>query len=146
LPLFADGLKKIRANLLRIGAGETRPPLIRIGYFSPEQLAELNQLRLKNNLPQLNGEIVFRGTHLHQSRCVRDGYTLDEILEQIQAAVTVESTVHYTVKLTALRSRQQRTDRKGALVVDEAVFECTVRHPRAELFSVIPRGDGKKVP
>jgi len=29
-------------------------------------------------------------------------------------------------------------------VLDRAIFECTQRKPRAELFSVIPKGDTRK--
>jgi hypothetical protein len=145
LPLFADGLKRIRRNLQLIQAGEVRPPLEKIGYFTPEQLEALNAMRRDKNFEPLNGEVVFRGKHLHDSRCVENGYTIDEILEQIQAAFTADATVHYTVKLTALRSRLRRSDRDGIMVIDEAVFECTGKYPRAELFSIIPRGDGRKI-
>ena len=31
----------------------------------------------------------------------------------------------------------------GNLVHDEAVFECTGRYPYADLYSVIPKGDGR---
>ena len=144
MPLFADGLKKIRANLRRIHAGDIKPPLVKIGRFTTDQLAMLNQLRHEKNFSALNGDSVFRGKHLYNSRCTEDGYSIEEVLEQITSAIGGTATVHYTAKFTALRSAQRRTDRSGVAVVDEAVFECTSRYPSAELLSVIPRGDGKK--
>ena len=44
-------------------------------------------------------------------------------------------------KMTILQNRSARADRYGNLVKDLAVLECTSRHPRPELFSVIPKGD-----
>jgi len=44
-----------------------------------------------------------------------------------------------------LRNPDQRMDHNGIFVNDEAVFECSGRHPYAELYSVIPEGDGLKM-
>jgi hypothetical protein len=35
-------------------------------------------------------------------------------------------------------------DHNGILVNDEAVFECSGRQPFADLYSVVPVGDGLK--
>lgn len=45
-----------------------------------------------------------------------------------------------------MRNLNKRKDYNGKLVNDEAVFECTARYPYAELYSVIPKGDGRPKP
>jgi hypothetical protein len=145
LPLFADGARKIRQNLQRASRGE-RPGLVGIGYLTEEQLTLLNLERARIGFPALKGQVIFRGTHVYESRCVRDGYTVEEVIFQIQEAFSLEATVHYTGGPTSLRSVKTRQGQGGTLIRDEVVFECTSKYPKAELFSVIPRGDGKKSP
>ncbi|TAM49722.1 MAG: hypothetical protein EPN57_25020 [Paraburkholderia sp.] len=43
--------------------------------------------------------------------------------------------------MTTVQSTVLRDDGYGAMVRDEAVLELYARKPRAELFSVIPKGD-----
>jgi hypothetical protein len=43
--------------------------------------------------------------------------------------------------MSAIKNPTERADRYGNQVRDEAVFECSTKHPRAELFSVVARGD-----
>ena len=45
--------------------------------------------------------------------------------------------------MTALKNPVQRNDGYGNNVNDLGILELTQRKPRAELFSVIPKGDGK---
>jgi len=97
-------------------------------------------------LPTLRPEIVFHGSHLFRSRCVKDGYTIDQVLEQIQSALSDVSQVDFSTSSSVLRNPIKRMDHNGSLVTDEAVFECTSRYPFADLFSVIPTGDGKRGP
>ncbi len=117
---------------------------MRIGYFTQEQLLRINAARASSGFPLLRAEIVFRGLHLYESRYLADAYSIDEILEQIQSAFSVESEIDFAPPSSLLRNPRGRIDRNGILVHDEAVFECTSRHPYAALFSVIPKGDGKK--
>jgi hypothetical protein len=49
-------------------------------------------------------------------------------------------------KMTALDSVARREDGYGNMVRDRAVLELTQRKPRAELYSVIPKGDTNKPP
>jgi hypothetical protein len=141
VPLFADGLKKIRSNLLQIEAGE-RPKLVKIGVFTKTQLQLINERRLEDELLPIEGVILFRGRHLYDSRCAEDGYSIEEVVEQIQSALDKDSVVDCE-RGTALISPKDRIDKAGNVIRDEAVFECTQKHPSPELWSVIPRGDGK---
>ncbi len=143
MPLFADGLKKIRKNLLEAQSGR-RPRLDRIGFFTSDQLATINAARKAKGFSELDPYIVFRGKHLYDSRCAADGYSIDDVLEQIQSAFSEGSEVLFTPPSSIIRNPRKRIDRNGRLVNDEAVFECTGQYPYAELNSVIPRGDGKK--
>lgn len=52
-----------------------------------------------------------------------------------------ESEFMLTSKMTVLRNPMRREDGYGAQVHDEAVLECTSKHPNAIVFSVIPKGD-----
>ena len=45
--------------------------------------------------------------------------------------------------MTSLMASQPRDDGYGKQVRDHAVLELTARKPRVELFSVIPKGDGR---
>lgn len=141
MPLFADGLKKIRNNLLQIEAGE-RPKMVRIGVFTEVQLRLINERRNEDELLPIDPVIVFVGRHLHKGRCQDDGYTIEEVLVQIESAFSEDSVVDCE-RGTALRNDQGRTDKEGHCIKDEAVFECSQKHPSPELWSVIPRGDGK---
>ena len=48
--------------------------------------------------------------------------------------------------MTVMQNRCPRQDRYGNCTIrDLAVFECTARHPRPELYSVIPKGDLQKL-
>ncbi|OAU96701.1 hypothetical protein AO385_0014 [Moraxella catarrhalis] len=49
-------------------------------------------------------------------------------------------------RMTAIQSITPRNDGYGNLVTDRAIFELTAKKPRAELFSVIPKGDNNKPP
>ena len=58
--------------------------------------------------------------------------------------MSATSMVIATHRMTALKNKTARNDRYGNQVCDEAVFELTLRRPKAELFSVIPKGDKSK--
>jgi hypothetical protein len=46
--------------------------------------------------------------------------------------------------MTAMENPSGRPAGYGNIVHDRAIFECTQRKPRAELFSVFPKGDTRK--
>jgi hypothetical protein len=140
MPLCKDFEKLIRSNLEICRAGK-KPPLIVIGSLSDKQLEEINEERKTRNMQPITAEIVFDGRHLHKSRCVADGYTIDDVIEQITHALDEESVFMPHTRMTTIARTTTRKDRLGNEVVDQAVFECTVRHPRPELYSVVPHGD-----
>jgi hypothetical protein len=49
-------------------------------------------------------------------------------------------------KMSGLVSTKERDDGYGNKILDEAVLECSMRFPRPELYSIIPKGDQKKPP
>ena len=131
----------IRSNLEDVAQGR-RAQAVVIGSFTVEQHAEINRVREAARLPLLeNAEIVFLGSHVYRSRVERDGYTIDDVITQITAALATSSKVQLTARMTAMKSTIRRKDGYGNDVLDEAVFELTQRKPRAELYSVIPKGD-----
>lgn len=141
MPLFDNAECLIRANLEEVARGRKAHAVV-IGNFTTEQFTMLNQLKASAQLPQLESpEIVFIGSHVYQSRVKRDGYTIDDVVLQIKHALATSAKVQSTVKMTALKSTAKRKDGYGNEVLDEAVFELTQRKPRAELYSVIPKGD-----
>jgi hypothetical protein len=72
---------------------------------------------------------------------VGDGYTVDDVIDQIAGGVDAAALVLNTSRMTGMENPSPRADRYGNLVRDRVIFECSVRHPRPELFSVIPKGD-----
>lgn len=142
MPLNKDGLERIRYILTQIRDGK-RFKVEVVGYFTPEQLAQINAARAAHKFSALSPEIKFQGKHLYKSRCVDNGYTIDQILDQIQSAFSDASIVNFSPPSSVLRNPNKRLDHAGILVNDEVVFECTGGFPYAYLFSVIPRGDGR---
>lgn len=86
------------------------------------------------------------GRHHYESRVVRDGYNIDDLLKQIESALSDKSRIIMAQRMTAIQSITPRNDSYGNLVTDRAIFELTTKKPRAELFSVIPKGDNNKPP
>jgi hypothetical protein len=140
MTLRAEAAALIRANLEQIEAGH-KARLVVIGALTQEQLADINKHRAAQGLAPVNAEVVFIGKHIYQTRIAKDGYTIEDVIDQISNAMRPDSLVLDTSKMTAMENPDLRADRYGNKVRDRAVFECTVRHPRPELFSVIPKGD-----
>ena len=146
MPLNDDAMDILRASLEMLAQGE-RPLVVTIGVLTAEQHAAINAYRNKHGLPDLvSPEVVFLGRHLYNSRAVKDGYSIDDILDQIESAMSETAIAIATHKMTALRSTTVRSDRYGNQVIDEAVFELTQRRPKPELYSVTPKGDKNKPP
>jgi len=143
MPLFEDALARIRKNLESFRDGK-KAPLISVGTLTPEQLGCINKYRKKHGFPLMADELVFIGSHVYKSRITEDGYTIEEVLVQIEIATKAESTVINSQKMTGLRNPNKRADLRGNQVRDEVVLECSARYPRPEIFSVVPRGDDKK--
>jgi hypothetical protein len=141
MPFSTDALEQIRVQLDTISKG-IKPRLITVGRLSADQLLTINTHRETNGFPPIVAEILFDGRHLYKSRCVDDAYTIDDVIDQLTSAFSDASKV-VLGRSTVLANPNPRTDRYGKTVRDEIVFECTARHPHPELYSVVPRGDGK---
>jgi hypothetical protein len=140
MTLRAEAAALIRVNLEQIAAGH-KASLVEIGTLTQEQLAGINEIRAAQSLTSVNPEVVFIGKHIYQSRIEKDGYTIEDVIDQISNAMHSVSRVLDAKQMTAIENPHPRVDRYGNRVTDRAIFECTARYPRPELFSVIPRGD-----
>jgi len=143
MPLYEDAEDRIRYNLLKIQSGE-KAPITNIGFLTENQFNQLNLLRSNINLHLLEqNEIIFIGKHLFNSR-IKDGYTIDDIIAQIVSALSSNSVVDISTSWSRIDNPVARADGYGNSVNDRGVFEMTAKKPRAELFSVIPKGDDIK--
>lgn len=143
MPLYQGAEEAIRLNLESLRDGQ-RPPIVPIGFLTDVQFEEINRSRKLLDLHLLEqNEILFMGRHLFQSRS-SDGYTIDDMLDQITASLSSVSVVNITHQWSRIDCPTARADRYGNMVFDRGVFEMTARKPRAELFSVIPKGDLRK--
>lgn len=142
MPLDPTQREAIRTNLQRIANGE-KPPLIIIGELTQKQFADINAYRSAEQLPALESAVVvYSGRHHYGSR-IKDGYTIEDMLLQIESALSAHSEVVAGKKMTGVQNKQGRNDGYGHIVKDLVVLELTSRKPRAEALSVIPKGDGK---
>jgi hypothetical protein len=118
--------------------------LIAIGEFTAVQFAHINAGRVALDLHELaQNEIVFIGRHIYDSR-TKDGYTIKDIVTQIASALCAEAVADIERFMSCIQNPTSRADGYGNAVHDRAIFEMTAKKPRAELFSVIPKGDSKK--
>lgn len=144
MPLYQDAKYLLLANLEAIAKGD-RVRTVTIGKLTGPQFEAINAYRASASLPGLeNPEIVFLGKHLYNSRVNGDGYTIDDVMDQIESALAETALAYMNLKMSALQAVVPRADRYGNMVLDRAVLELTQRKPRAELFSVIPKGDANK--
>lgn len=144
MPLYENALDIIHNQLKKLERGE-RPKFQVIGYFTDEQLLAINIFRAKNKLHLLEqNEILYMGRHHYDSRVVRDGYNIDDLVKQIESALAETSRVVVAERMTAMQSTTPRADGYGNSVFDRAIFELSSKKPRAELFSVIPKGDDNR--
>lgn len=140
MPLYPNAHELIRANLEALQR-EEKVPRIAIGVLTKEQLDTINAQRADDDLPLIIAEVFFVGRHSYKSRILRDGYTVQDVIDQIEGAMSVTSAAIATDYMTAIKNTVARADRLGNLVYDEAILECTRYRPNPELFSVMPKGD-----
>jgi hypothetical protein len=140
LPLHTGAENIVREMLTKIASGE-RVPIAAIGYFTEVQITEINRIRSALSLHKLeHNEILFLGRHLYNSRS-KDGYTVDDMVRQIQSGLSQHSIAIVTHTMSAIENTNGRHDGYGNKVYDRVIFEMTSRKPKAELFSIIPKGD-----
>lgn len=133
----------MRINLETIGEGKYAKRIV-IGTLTETQLAAINIQKVREDLPTIVGEILFIGRHIYESRVERDGYTIEDVLDQISSGMDPSSTVVHQGHMTGLKNLAARQDRYGNSVNDVVIFECSRFHPNPELYGVIPEGDRTK--
>ncbi|HUP05371.1 MAG TPA: hypothetical protein VMU19_15340 [Bryobacteraceae bacterium] len=143
MPLYAGARELIRANLETIKQGK-KAGLVAIGSLTDAQLESVNEVRNASGYPPLKAEVVFFGQHVYASRVLRDGYTIDDVIDQIASGMDDGAVFIRTPHMTALENSTPRADRYGNTVRDRIVLECSARYPRPELFSVVPKGDSNR--
>jgi hypothetical protein len=143
----------IREQLRRIevawqGGERIKPGRIVIAQLTTTQFEALNRLRAATNRPPLPGVSVnLDGRHFFESRRIGDGYTIEDMLEQVISALDSDSVARVERRhpqYVNMVSRRPRVDGYGNLVTDAAVFNADSRAQVTELFSVIPHGDARK--
>ncbi len=140
MPLHDEATERIRAQLHRIAVKE-RVPLIDIGYFTYQQHQRINAERTLHDLPLIKlANLVYVGRHHYDGR-IEQGYTIDDMVLQIQAATAADCDIFVARNMTVLRAPLPRPDGYGNQVLDEGIFKLTKNQDQLELFSVIPKGD-----
>lgn len=143
MPFCQGARAQILIQLERIQNGE-RVSIIEIATVTEEQHAEINFYREKFGLPVLElPRIVYLGKHHYNSRR-QDGYTIEDMADQLESGLAAHSQVIATHKMTALQNKLGRADGHGNFVKDLVILELTSRKPMGEAFSAIPRGDKNK--
>ena len=151
MALYENARELMRANLESAAiwwaserSARKRQPMVRIGALSPEQVTTINRQRKDEaDLPAVVAEVLFDGRHMYESRCLEDRYTIDDVLDMVEASFQDTSAVGPGWS-TILISVTPRVNADGRTIRDEAVFECHGKFlPHPELRTVIPRGDGK---
>jgi hypothetical protein len=142
MPLYENAAALVRANLETIQSGR-KARAVAIGTLTDVQLEAINQHRLAHNafLPLIVAEVVFIGAHVYRGRIEREHYTIDDVVAHIVSAMSEASAFIGNLPMQAIENPTPRKDRLGNTIHDRAVFECMSRHPRPELYSVIPKGD-----
>lgn len=137
-------LDKARTMLEAVARGERASP-IELATLSPVQLNALNEARRTKGMPEFSQpDALYNGRHHYQSRSA-DGYSIDEMLNQLESGLADSSRVVNTAKGAELRANFPRLNENGVNVVDSAVL-MSGRDGVPEIFSVIPRGDKKMPP
>jgi hypothetical protein len=141
-PLKPGALGEARTLLEALQRGE-RPAPIDIGSLTQQQLTDLNAARVAQGLPTVGADLVYKGRHHFASRSA-DGYSIDDMLQQIQSGMSPDSNVLVDrAGRPNLVNPTPRADGYGNNVTDTATFELS-GSKRPELFSVIPKGDKRK--
>lgn len=143
VPISEGAPALIRANLEAVQKGNRVRPVV-IGTLTNAQLTAINEHRSadKKPSPPIAGEVVFLGSHIYNSRIVGDGYTIDDVIEQITSGMDAAAVVSKPTRMAFMDNPVPRADRYGnKAICDRVVFECSGRYPRPELYSVMPKGD-----
>jgi len=141
MPLFHNARQKMRTNLEKIRDGN-HPSRIAVGTLNQNHLEAINAQKLEEELPTITDEIFFIGRHIYESRLDGNGYTIEDVLDQIYSGMDENSIVVKEGIMTGMRNPTKRLDRYGKYVNDVVVFQCTGFNSNPQLYGVIPKGDG----
>jgi hypothetical protein len=145
VPISEAAPALIRANLEAVQKGNRVRPVV-IGTLTDAQLTAINDERRATGYAPILNDVVFMGGHVYASRIERDGYTIDDVIDQIRSGMDSAAVVLRSPTMTAMENPVERIDRYGNSVRDRAVFECSGKYPRPELYSVMPKGDDRLKP
>ena len=140
MPLYPNAKELIRKNLEAIQAGE-RVPRVTVGRLTRAQIEAVNAQQAAEGLPLSIDEVVFVGRHIYKRRILEEEYRIDDVIDQIESAMSERSEVIANEYMTAIKNPVARADRLGNLVHDEAILECSKYRPNPDIFSVMPKGD-----
>jgi hypothetical protein len=143
MPFYPNAKDLIRKNLEALQAGQ-RVPRVTVGKLTKTQIEAVNAQQAAEDLPLSIDEVVFVGRHIYKRRIMEDGYLIDDVIDQIESAMSEGAKVIATKYMTALQNPVARRDRLGNLVHDEAILECSKYRPNPDIFSVMPKGDKNK--
>jgi hypothetical protein len=103
-PLSDEPAAVIRANLEQLEAGN-KVRLMVIGALTAAQLTAINDERRAHGYAAVMAEVVFMGRHLYSSRIERDGYTIDDVLDQIKSGMDSAAVVLRSPTMTAIQRK-----------------------------------------
>ena len=140
MPLYTNAKDLIRKNLEALQVGQ-RVPRVIVGRLTKMQIEAVNAQQAAEDLPLSIDEVVFVGRHIYQRRILEDGYVIDDVIDQIESALSEGSVVIANDYMTAIKNPEARADRLGNLVHDEVILECSKYRPNPDIYSVMPKGD-----
>jgi hypothetical protein len=115
MPLYDEGPSRIRMNLQALQEGK-KPCVVAIGTLTESQLTAINASRASQGYPPIQAEILFLGRHVYKSRVLGDGYTIEDVIDQIASALHRESVALEAPKMTTMENPVPRNDRYGNAV------------------------------
>src|SRR5208337_5239086 len=110
VPLYVNARDVIRTNLGRI-RNKNKVHIVPIGILTVVQLTTINANRLKRGLCPIDKEVVFVGGHIYKSRIIGDGYTIEDVIDQISSAMDCTAIVLDGTHMTTTENPNPRPDR-----------------------------------
>ena len=87
MPLYPNAERLIRGNIAVIKRGQKPRPVI-VGRLTESQVEAVNSERARKALVRLSGELFFIGSHVYESRIVKDGYSEEDLITMIKTAAS----------------------------------------------------------
>jgi hypothetical protein len=92
MPLFENAARLIRANLEQFKPdAKIHVKAVAIGTLTDAQLATINAGRNQEGLKPIVSEFLFVGAHIYKSRILHDGYSIADVIDQIESAMRGEA-------------------------------------------------------